>query len=139
MFVERVYAAQGKLHSSSGSREAAPSTEVRAANNDLKHDGITRDVPSLYLDLQVRKSVHELRIEITNSIPTLMIFAPSFILVLGSVTEGAENTFQVMLVLKPYVLLHGRDSSRLSVLENRCASHVHLQLAAQSNTWRAGR
>ena len=60
MFVERVYAAQRKLHSSSCSREAAPSPEVRATNNDLKHDGITRDVPSLYLDLQVRKSVHEL-------------------------------------------------------------------------------
>jgi len=42
-----------------------------------------------------------------------MIFAPSFILVFGSVTEGAENTFQVMLVLKPYVLLHDRDSSRI--------------------------
>src|SRR5438132_452700 len=49
----------------------------------------------------------------------------------GCITEGAENSFKVMFVLKSNVLLNNCGASRLPVFlcsgrRNRCACHMHL-------------
>ncbi len=63
---------------------------------------------SLYVDLQVREGLHELRIEIADSVPALVMLAPSLIVIIRSVTECGEYTLKVMLVLQPNVLLDDR-------------------------------
>jgi hypothetical protein len=52
------------------------------------------------------------------------MFAPRLIIVLWVITEGAENTFKVMLVLQSNVLFNSFDTSRLSVFRKKCACHT---------------
>lgn len=54
------------------------------------------------------------------------MLAPWLILILCGVTEGADNTFQIMLIFKSDVLFDNGDSSRPRVFGNRCACHMHL-------------
>jgi hypothetical protein len=55
------------------------------------------------------------------------MFAPRLVIVPRGVTEGAENTLKVMLVLKSNVLLNNCDASRPSVVRKKCACHSHLR------------
>lgn len=100
---------------------------MRTANHDFQENGVVRDMPALYLNFQIRQRRHELLVKLADSVPSVMVFAPSFIVVPRRIAEGAENAFQVMLVLQSNVLLDNCDTSRRSVLRNRCASQIHLR------------
>ena len=112
----------------SGLTVGVNSTFMRPANHDFQENGIVGDMPALYFDFQIRQRRHQLLVKLADSVRALMVFAPRFIVVACALAEGAENAFQVMLVLQSKVLLDHCDTSRLSVFRKRCASHVHLQL-----------
>jgi hypothetical protein len=54
------------------------------------------------------------------------VVTPWLIIIPCSIAKGAENAFKIMLVLKSNVLLNNCDTSRLFVIRNRCACHIHL-------------
>ncbi len=124
--VERIDAAEWELDSSARRRKTPPAAEMRTANHDLHENGVICNMPSLYINFQIRERLHELLVKQADSVPALMVFAPSFIIVACRIAEGAENTLQVMLVLKSNVPLNKFDTSRLSIFRNRCACHNHL-------------
>jgi hypothetical protein len=124
--VEGIHTAKWELDSAPGRRKATPPAEVRAANGDFNHN-VVCDLSSLYLDLQIGKGLHELLVEQADSLAACIVFAPRLVIVPRVVTEGSENTFKVMLVLKSNVLLNNGDTSRPFVFRNRCAGHSHLQ------------
>jgi hypothetical protein len=83
---------------------------VRAANHDFDEDGVVCDMAALYVDLQVRQRRHQLLVKQADPVPALIVFAPRLVIVSGSMAEGAEDTFKVMLVLKTNVLLNECDT-----------------------------
>jgi len=65
---------------------------------------------ALYLDCHVRQSRHELFVKLANSARTLMMFARS-IIVPRAIAEGAQNAFEIVLVLQANVLLYECNAS----------------------------
>jgi hypothetical protein len=126
--VERIHPAEWELDSPACRGKATPRSEMSSANHDFHEDGIVRHVAPLYLDLQVRHCIHELLVKLANAIPALIVFAPRFVIVARTIAEGAENPFQVMLVLKSDVVLNQRDSRQHSVVWNRRSCHIHLRM-----------
>jgi hypothetical protein len=125
--VERIHPAERELDSPPRCRKATPRSEMSSANYYFHEDGIVRHVAALYLDLQVRHCIHELLVKLANAIPALIVFAPRFVIVARTIAEGAENPFQVMLILKSDVVLNQRDSRQHSVVWNRRGCHIHLR------------
>ncbi len=72
-------------------------------------------MPALYVNLQVRQRLHDLLVKQTNPVAAFVVFAPSFIVILCRIAEGAENTFKVVRVFQANVLLNRCDASRLPV------------------------
>jgi hypothetical protein len=108
--VEGIDAAERELHSPSGRRQAAPLAEMRAANDDLDQNGLVRDVLALYIDLQIRQRTHELRVETPDSIGTLIMFVPGFVVIVGGVAEGAKDCVQVVVVFQANVFFDEGDA-----------------------------
>src|SRR6266550_8938443 len=133
--VERIDAAERELDSSARRQKTSPAAEMRTANHDLHENGVICNMPSLYINFQIRERLHELLVKQADSVPALMVFAPSFIIVARRIAEGAENAFQVMLVLKSNVAFDKCDTSRLAVFRNRCAGHDHLQSRLGNPGW----
>ena len=103
--VEGVHAAERELDSSPRRRKTTPPAEMCTANHDFNQNRGVRDMSALYLDFQVRQRLHELLVKQADSIPPLIVFAPGLIIVPGSLAEGAENTFKIVLVFQSNVLL----------------------------------
>ncbi len=116
--IERVHAAKRELDASSRRRKTTPPAEMRTVNHNFNQDGVVCDMPALYLNFQVRQRLHELLVKLADPGPTLKVFAPRFVVVPCSIAEGAENTFEVMLILKSNVLLDHGDTSRHFGLRN---------------------
>jgi hypothetical protein len=128
---ERIDSAKRDFDSPPCRRQATPFPQLRSANHDFKQNCVRCDVPAYYLDLQVRQRFHQLLIKLANSINAFIVFAPRLVVILRRIAEGLENSFQVMLVLQPNVLLDNCDT-RLTrivlcfgVYGNRCARHIH--------------
>src|SRR5664279_1752579 len=98
--VECVHSTQRKLDESPGRRHPTPTSEVRPPYQHFHQNGIGADVPPLHLDLQVRQCLHELLVKTPHSVAALVVFAPSLVIVARSISESAENTLQVVLVLQ---------------------------------------
>ena len=79
------------------------------------------DVLLAYIDFQVGQSRHDVRIELAHSASSVVMFVPWLVVITRGVAEGREDTFQVMLVLQPDVLLNGCDASRLFLIGCICA------------------
>ena len=122
--VEGVNTAKRELDAPPSRRKTTPSAEVRAANDDLNQDGVVRDMAALHLDFQVRQRLHELLIKLTDASSTLVVFTPRLILVECGITESAENTFEVVLVLTSDVLLNECDTSRLPFVRYGCSCQL---------------
>jgi len=116
--IERVHAAKRELDPSSRRRKTTPPAEMRTVNHNLNQDGVVCYMPALYLNFQIRQRLHELLIKLADPAPALKVFAPRFVVVPCSIAEGAENTFEVMLILKSNVLLDHCDTSRHFGLRN---------------------
>ena len=125
--VERIHPAERELYSPPCCRKATPRSEVSSANYYFHENGVIRHMAALYVDLQVRHCVHQLLVKLADAIPALIVFAPRLIIVARTIAEGAENTFQVMLVLKSDVVLNQSDTRQYSVVWNRRGCHIHLR------------
>ena len=102
-----------------GTRRVSPSPEARAsrprcvpANHDFNDNGVLCQMPALDRDLEVRQRLHELLVKLADSVPARIVFAPRLVIVARSFTERAENAFEIVVVLKPNVLLDNGDASR---------------------------
>ena len=136
--VERVNAKKGDFDSAAGRGKAAPSAEMRAADDDFHQNGVVGDMAALDVDFQVRQRLHKLFVKLADSVGTMVVIAPRFIVILCGRAEGTENTFEIVLVLESNVLLNQGDTGRVSFLENifgsisrrisrnGCTCHVHL-------------
>jgi nitrite reductase/ring-hydroxylating ferredoxin subunit len=122
--VKRVHAAQGKFDSPSGGRQTAPIAEMSAANDDFHEDGVVCDVLTLDGYLEVGQGVHQLLVELPNSIAARVVLAPGLIVVARTFTEGAENAFEIVVVLEADVLLDEGDASRPPVYRMGCVCHL---------------
>ena len=78
---------------------------MRAANHDFYQDGVVGDVAVLDVDFEVRQGVHQLFVEMADSIAALVVFGPGLVVVVGGVAEGLENSFEVVFILETDVLL----------------------------------
>ena len=121
--IECVDATKCELDSPPGRKKTTPSAEVRAANHDFNQNGVVRNMPALHFDFHVRQSFHELLIELANSVRPFIMIAPCLVVVARSISESAENAFQIVLVLKSNVLLNQSNPSRRSLFRKRCACH----------------
>jgi hypothetical protein len=109
--VEGVYAAEWERNSPPCRRKTTPRAEVRTADHDFNKNGVVRYMSSLYVDFQVRKRLHQLLIEQTDSLSALVVFVPGLIVVPSGIAEGAQHTLEVMFVLKSNMLLYDRDAA----------------------------
>jgi hypothetical protein len=109
--VESVDAAQGELDAATGRRETAPSASMRAANHYFYQDGVVGDVTALDVDFEVWKGVHELLVELADSVAAFVVLVPGLVVVIGRVAEGLEDAFEVVFVLQADVLLDQGDAS----------------------------
>ena len=110
--VERIHAAKRDLDSSSCRRKTTPLPEMRTANQNFHDNGVVRDMPALYIDFQVRESLHELLVKQTNPVAALIVFAPSLIVVPCTVAERFKNTCKVMRILKSNVSFNKCNTRR---------------------------
>jgi hypothetical protein len=114
--VEGVDTAKWELHPPPGRRETAPGAELRSANHDFEDDCLVADVAPLDLDLQVRQSLHQLLVELADSVASVEVFAPGLVVVARGVAESPENAFEIMRVLQPDVFFDNCDSRRKFVM-----------------------
>jgi len=124
--VECVYTAERELDSPPRRRKTTPPAEMRATNRDFNEDCVFCDnvgaaprfLSQAMASLAARKTA--------GHCSGLMAFLPRLIIVLCNISEGAENAFKIVLVLKSNMVLNQSNTSRPSILRNRCACHIHL-------------
>src|ERR1700733_3790585 len=124
--VECVHTAERKLNSSPGRRKTSPAAEVCTPNHDLNKNGIICDMLALHRDFQVGQRVHELFVKLPYSIPAPIVFSPRLVVIMCGITERTKNSFKIMLIFQPDVLLNNCDASRPLIVGNRFAGHIHL-------------
>jgi hypothetical protein len=79
---------------------------MRATNEDFDKDCVVGHMSALDHDLQIRQRVHQVVIEASDCIPAAVMFAPGFVIVLGSGAEGPENAFEIVRIFKRNMLLN---------------------------------
>ncbi len=82
----------------------------------------------LDFNLQVGQRLHQLLVKLPDSVAAFVVFAPGFVVVACSVSEGVENAFKVVRVLKANVKLDNCDACRPAIImmRKKCACHVRL-------------
>lgn len=113
--VKRIHAAKRKINSSSSCRKAPPRAKMCAANHHFKHDRFVGDVPVQYFYFQIRHCLHKLLVKLPDSGGSFVMLAPSFVIIMSSVAEGAKYAVEVMRVFKANVLLDNCDAGRSRV------------------------
>jgi hypothetical protein len=108
--VEGVHTAQRELDSPPCRGQPAPISKMRPADNYLNQNGLLRHMLAFYVDLQVGERLHQLCVEKPHAIAILVMFVPRFIVVSGSIAEGAKDCFEVVLVFQPNVFFDNGDT-----------------------------
>src|SRR6266496_5539405 len=120
LFIEREDPAQGERHSSAGRWKATPRSEVRPADPNFEHHAVLGRQAARDIDLEIGQRGEEALVVAVNRVPTLVVLTPRLIVIAGPVTEGRHDSWQVVGVFAPHVLLDERHLSADAVTENAC-------------------
>src|SRR4029079_11214000 len=102
--IERVNPAKGKLDPTARSRKPAPGTHVMPPGDDLDDDHVLGDMLSDHINVQVRQSLQQLRVERTDLLQAHVVRVPRLIIIASRFPKGRQNAIETMLVFAANVL-----------------------------------
>src|SRR5512143_2111355 len=111
--VELIDAAKREFDPSPCRRQAAPRPEMRTADDNLHDQSLGGLVPVLHLNCEIGQRAHELNVIRAHSVAASAMIPPRLVIVPCLGAKRRHQSFQVVAVLAPDVLLDDR-SARLN-------------------------
>lgn len=102
--IERVNPAEGKLDPTARSRKPPPVTHVAPPDDDLDDDHVLGDMLSDHINVQIRQSLQQLRVERADLLQAHVVRVPRLIIITSRFPKGRQNAIEIMLVFAANVL-----------------------------------